>query len=178
MHNPRRRFVAVGAAVLAASPLWAAPVAATGTTVHCYVMLTGRVSPAGELDHTPMRCLGTYAEVVTAIQSGGAGRTANAGAPAPATPATSSSFVIGTHYDGHGFTGSSFSVGGSSCIGGWLNTPSGWNDRISSTINGCYRVRHWENANLGGSAFDTLGAGGDITGYMDNRTSSIQYYGS
>ena len=176
MHNPAHRFLALGAVLLAASPLSARPAAASAAERHCYVMLTGAVSKVGELDHTPMRCLGTYSEVVAAIRGGGVDRSPQAAAPA--APAVATDFVIGTHYDGHGFTGSSFSVGGSSCIGGWLNTPAGWNDRISSTINGCYRVRHWEHANLAGASYDTLGAGGDINGYMDNRTSSIQYWGS
>lgn len=89
-----------------------------------------------------------------------------------------SDFIIGTHYEHANLGGSSFSVWGSACTGGWLNVPSGWNDRISSTANGCYRVRHWEHVNLSGAQFDTFSPWGNITGVMNDKTSSIQYYGS
>jgi hypothetical protein len=90
---------------------------------------------------------------------------------------TNSTFIIGIHYDGLGFTGSSFSVVGSDCAGGWLNTPAGWNDRIRSTVNGCPRIRHYDGANLTYDVYgaqDSYGGGGNLT-TLDRHTSSLQY---
>lgn len=42
-------------------------------------------------------------------------------------------FIIGVHYEDHDLQGSSFSVQGDDCSGGWLNVSSNWNDRVSST---------------------------------------------
>lgn len=103
---------------------------------------------------------------------------------ADVTPATAgrylalANFVLGVHYDGASGTGTALTVTGSVCGGGGLNVPTAWNDRISSTWNGCPNIVHWEHFGYAGSAFTTLGAGNliNITGYMDNRTTSIKYY--
>jgi hypothetical protein len=38
---------------------------------------------------------------------------------------------IAVHYDGFNLTGSTLSIIGGACTGGWLNVPNNWNDRIS-----------------------------------------------
>jgi hypothetical protein len=88
--------------------------------------------------------------------------------------ALASTFTLATHYDGAGFSGASTSVVGSDCNGGWLNTSSTWDNRISSTKNGCPRVRHFDGDNLTGSSESTTGGGGNL-GALNNRTNSIQY---
>jgi hypothetical protein len=86
--------------------------------------------------------------------------------------------VIGVHFDASNGSGASLTVNGSNCIGGGLNVSLSWNDRISSTLNGCPTIIHYENTNYAGSTFTTFGAGNTtpILGYMDNRTSSIKYF--
>ena len=81
---------------------------------------------------------------------------------------------IGIHYDGYGYTGSSLTVVGADCTGGWLNTPAGWSNRISSTMHGCPRIRHFDGYNLVSPEQTTLAPGANLLA-MNNRTSSIQY---
>lgn len=92
----------------------------------------------------------------------------------------SSSFVLGTHFDGYNGSGSSISVVGNSCTGGWWNTSSAWDNRISSSYNGCYRLRHFDLPNKAGDRYDTTGVGqtDNLSAAMNNRTESVAYYGS
>ena len=85
-----------------------------------------------------------------------------------------SDFIIGIHYDGLNWTGSTMTVVGSNCSGGWLNVSDAWNNRIRSTQNGCYRIRHFDGYNLTGSFEATFSPGANLT-FMDRNTSSIQY---
>ena len=45
---------------------------------------------------------------------------------------------------------------GADCTGGWLNTPAGWSNRISSTMHGCPRIRHFDGYYLVGPEQTTL----------------------
>ena len=125
---------------------------------HCVLVVIGQ-APDGELRTEPLVC--------------SASRPAALRRAAPATP-LAADFAIGVHYDGAGFTGSSVTVVGSSCIGGWLNLPAAWNDRISSTLNGCPQIRHFLHVNLAGTSASTFSPGGNL-GALSNEASSIQY---
>lgn len=93
--------------------------------------------------------------------------------------AAMSTFTLGTHYDGFNGTGSSISVVGSSCTGGHWNTTPSWDNRISSSYNGCARLRHYDFPNKGGSAENTYGAGTtDNLGPLNNKSESISYHSS
>ena len=82
---------------------------------------------------------------------------------------------LATHYDGFNGGGSSITVYGSTCVGFW-NTWTSWDNRISSTYNGCYKTRHYDLANLRGSSIAFYGFYlWNITGFMNNRTESISY---
>jgi hypothetical protein len=83
-------------------------------------------------------------------------------------------FPIGVHYDGAGFTGSSVTVVGSACTGGWLNLPGSWNDRIASTLNGCPTIRHFQHVYLTPPSVTTHLPGGNL-GSLSDEVSSIQY---
>jgi|FLYL01.1.fsa_nt_gi hypothetical protein len=134
---------------------------------HCLVQVIGQ-SPLGELTTGPPECYSAQAEVaarVAAITEGSR------------SVASTSSFLLATHYDGSNQQGASFSVIGSSCTGGYLNLDAKWNNRISSTANGCPRIRHYEYPSLQGSWADTLAPGGNLPVWIDNQTSSIQYLG-
>jgi hypothetical protein len=90
-----------------------------------------------------------------------------------------STFTLGRHYDGFNGTGSSIRVVGSSCTGGYWNTSSSWDNRISSLYNGCEHLRHWDDPYMLGAAENTYGAGTtDNLSYLDNRTESVSYYSS
>lgn len=114
---------------------------------HCWIEVTGQLR-SGELVTTEPDC-----------ETGG-----------PLTDSTR----IAAHFEYAGYTGAYLDVYASGCTGGWMNLPANWNDRISSTFSGC-TVKHYEHQNLGGSVFTTYQWGGNITGYMDNRTSSTRY---
>lgn len=89
-------------------------------------------------------------------------------------------FILGTHFDGYNGSGSSISVVGDSCTGGWWNTSSTWDNRISSSYNGCYRLRHFDYPNKAGDRYDTTGVGqtDNLSAAMNNRTESVAYYSS
>jgi hypothetical protein len=90
-----------------------------------------------------------------------------------------STFTLGTHYDGANGTGSSVSVVGTSCTGGHWNTPSTWDNRISSSYNGCARLRHWDLPDKSGASQNTYGAGTtDNLTSMNNKTESVSYHSS
>lgn len=136
---------------------------------HCVVHVVDRTSQ-GELIVSDPSCYPTFDEAMRAegVDAWGI----DAASVDAAT--TTTTFTIGTHYDGANFTGSSMSVVGSDCAGGWLNVSASWNNRISSTVNGCPRIRHYSGYNLTGSTQDTYAPGGNLTA-LDNQTSSIRY---
>jgi hypothetical protein len=77
------------------------------------------------------------------------------------------------HYTGSNFTGSTLSIVGDSCSGGWLNMPTGWANVISSTASACFVV-HFDLYYLAGDTQSTSNPGGNLT-VMDNRTNSASY---
>ncbi len=88
-----------------------------------------------------------------------------------------SSFTLGIHFDGFNGSGSSITVAGASCTGGWWNTGSIWKNRISSSWNGCYRLKHHDKPNRVGITESTIGGGRvhNLT-VLNNRAESISYW--
>jgi len=82
------------------------------------------------------------------------------------------STTIAVHYTNANWTGSSFTVLGNGCTGGWLNLPSDWVNVISSTSSSC-TVSHYDFFYLGGTN-EVLFGSGNLT-YMNDRTNSVQY---
>lgn len=144
--------------------------AASSGERHCLLTVTGK-DANGTFQTTPMRCFKTYNEVLAAR---GLGREAY-GTSATALQAQLT-WAIGIHYEHENYGGSSFTVSGSDCKGGGLPVPSGWNDRISSTLNGCGSIVHYQHINYSGATFTTSGGGGNITGSMNDQTSSLRYF--
>lgn len=95
----------------------------------------------------------------------------------PKTTTTSSTFTLGRHYDGYSGTGSSIRIVGGDCTGGWWNTSSWWDNRISSSYNGCARLTHWDYPNKLGTSESTYGSGTtDNLSYMNNKAESVSYH--
>jgi hypothetical protein len=91
--------------------------------------------------------------------------------------ASSSTFTLGRHYDGFNGSGSSVRIVGSSCTGGYWNTSSSWDNRISSSYNGCSHLKHWDWPYKNGTAESTYGSGTtDNLSYMNNQTESVSYH--
>lgn len=88
-----------------------------------------------------------------------------------------STFTLGIHYDGANGTGSSITVVGSSCTGGWWNSPTWFDNKTSSSYNGCHKLRHYDKPSKGGMGFSTytVGQTDNIASYMNNRTESVSY---
>lgn len=165
-------------------PISAAPAgaAAPDHQTHCVVEVVAQTAD-GELLTGPADCYPTFAEAM-AVASGGRLRllAATPGSVVLTDEAIAesvSSFTLGIHYDGASGSGSSISVVGSSCAGGYWNTSSSWSNRITSSWNGCARLRHWDGPSKTGSYQDTSGVGTtDNLTTMDNRTESVSYHSS
>lgn len=166
----------VGVTILASAGQDPAAQARAGES-HCVVAVTDQ-KPDGELVLSSPTCFDRLADAIeyashpTAID--------RADSLASSQLLLGGTFTLGTHFDGYNGTGSSISVVGSSCTGGWWNTSSAWDNRISSSYNGCYRLRHYDYPNKAGDRYDTTGVGqtDNIYGGMNNRTESVAYYGS
>jgi hypothetical protein len=167
-----KRVIAV-ALVAASIGLLAVPTAsaAKGPSLDQCVVHVLRTTSTGELKLSAPNCYPTRSEAMAAEHVGAWGVGASARAAV-----TNTTFTIGYHCDGYDLTGPCTSVVGTGCTGGWLNTSTAWNNRISSTENGCPTVRHFDGANLTGASVNTTGVG-SYTNLVtfNNKTSSLQY---
>jgi hypothetical protein len=172
--------VATTVTSLAQPAIAAMPEPGQGAESHCVIDVIGELSD-GEFIVSEPRCYSTFAEAVTDASNGQMGVSPDTRGAAlfgdEQLAVTYSTFTLGTHFDGANGSGSSISVVGSSCGGGYWNTGSSWANRISSTWNGCGRLRHYDNPAKGGLAENTYGAGTtDNLGTLNNRTESVSYH--
>jgi hypothetical protein len=149
---------------------------------HCVVVVVDE-TPDGELVTSRPVCFPTLLESQVAIEAGLIGTPGLALESATSGEGPASmllSFTLGTHFDGVNGTGSSISVVGTACSGGWWNTGAGWANKISSSWNGCYRLRHFDSPNRVGSSADTIGVGStsNLPPVMNNKTESVSYLSS
>lgn len=163
----------IGVGVTLSAFLLVPPVGSTGAPEHhCVAFVLGE-DPGGELILSEPECFSTYSQVHDRI-----GDAVEVGFDRfNERPALKATFTLGRHFDGANGSGSSISIVGSSCTGGFWNTGSGWANQISSSYNGCARLRHFDLANKAGSYEDTFGAGqtDNLIG-MNNKTESVAYY--
>lgn len=170
--------IAVGLLALVASPARGS----ASEETHCVVHVVGQAS-SGELIVFQPTCYDTLADAMS-VASGGqvTASMVPTGEELVADPASGSmlsTFTLGIHFDGANGSGSSISVVGSSCVGGYWNMGATWANRISSSWNGCYRLRHHDSPNKVGTYADTVGSGThNLPSFMDNRTESVSYWGS
>ena len=174
--TPRRRRVL---ALTLASALVLSVVVSVGTASaakaaeHCLARVIGQ-SETGELQLSTPVCYATYADVLANV--GGSASAKRAGSGGGMTTMSGGTFILGTHYDGSGWSGSSFSVEGVDCYGGYLNLTGWWANRVSSTYNGCPSIGHHYWPNLGGASETTSGFGANLTS-LNNLSESISYSG-
>lgn len=150
--------------------------------LHCLVEVEGQES-SGELIVSEPVCFASFEEAMTVASNGLINiEQAPKGEELFSDPVAGSllsSFTLGTHFDGLNGSGSSISVVGSSCTGGYWNTGASWANRISSSWNGCYRLRHHDGPNKTGTYADTVGSGThNLPSYMNNKTESVSYWSS
>lgn len=150
---------------------------------HCVVTTVGQQSD-GELITTDAECFDTFAEAMVSASKGTLRLPANASGSVLFTDsgvsALASTFTLGIHFDGYSGTGSSITVVGSSCTGGYWNTPAWFDNRISSSYNGCARLKHYNYANRSGYMTATTGAGttDNLPYWANNKTESVSYHSS
>jgi hypothetical protein len=139
---------------------------------HCLARVVGK-SAAGELQLSAPACYATYSAVLAnAGGSVGAKSTGSEGA----TTMSGSTFILGSHFDGAGYSGASFSVEGVDCYGGYLNLTGWWANRVSSTMNGCATISHFVWPDLVGGSENTTGVGANLTS-LNDLSESIRYAG-
>jgi hypothetical protein len=171
-------FVQVLAGVVLASSFGSVPSA--DKEQHCVVEVVGE-SKSGELITTEPVCFSTFSDAMRSASGGELILPRNvdgdivlsSGDIAQAV----SSFAIGVHYDGYNGSGSSITITGSNCSGGYWNATGFWKDRIRSSYNGCPKLRHYTNKNRQGSSQTTSPAGQthNLGSTLAGRVESVQY---
>ena len=165
----------VGALLAVAAPARAA----TGDVEegrHCVYQIVGE-RPTGEFVIGSVQCFDTFSAATFSATGGSVRLPADMGPDAYARSAiVAATFTLGIHYDYYNGAGTSKTVVGSSCSGGYWNTPSSFSNRISSSYNGCRTLVHYDDPGMGGSSATTVGAGQvhNLT-WFNNRTESIRY---
>ncbi|HLF44435.1 MAG TPA: hypothetical protein VJA46_13060 [Acidimicrobiia bacterium] len=148
---------------------------------HCVVVVVSQ-EESGELIVTDPVCYPTLEGALAAASHGRLGDDVSSWAEFLSDHGLDvvvSSFTLGTHFDGANGTGSSISIVGTECTGGYWNTGASWANRISSSWNGCYRLRHHDSPGKTGSSADTVGAGThNLPAAMNNKTESVSYWSS
>lgn len=177
MSHHLRRTAAIGLVLAATTALVGTGVPSAGASTsrsqqpatHCYVEVIGQ-HPDGEYILSEEECYTEFSGAMAALGLG-----ADLETPEAARDAAASLLAtLAIHYDGN-FTGSSISVSGVNCAGGYINLSLAWDNRISSTISTfCGRIRHWTGLSTSGSFQDTL-PNGILSAPVNNNVSSIQY---
>ena len=142
---------------------------------HCVVHVVGQAAGGRYLLDEPT-CYPTLAEALTDA----GGRVPVRAGSHDLTTAEAAEVVqaasrnIGIHFDGANRTGSSITVTGADCGGGYINLSSSWVNRISSTLNGCPTVNFWNGFDKTGSVEQT-GFSSENLGALNNAANSIGY---
>jgi len=149
---------------------------------HCVLRVLGQTD--GELLLSPPECYQTLAAALEAASGGTLTLDPDFSGAQLLVDGSLGQFALastlGVHFDGLNGTGSSISVSGAGCTGGYWNTGAGWANRISSSWNGCYRLRHHDLPNAAGSSGDTVGVGSthNVPSSINNKAESVSYWGS
>ncbi len=116
---------------------------------HCVLVVVDQAT-SGELTTAPPVCFGTLAEALEY-----AGDTPLRRDDASSDELAAASSVLGTHFEHQDRTGSSITISGSTCSGGWVDLSATWINRISSTRNGCSTVTFFDGFATSGSSEQT-----------------------
>lgn len=158
----------VGALALTALPAGASrPTGPSKEPVetHCLINLVD--DTRGESGSGSEICFDTEREVDEYINGGGL---------ASASAARYGSNVIGKHYKGKNYGGSSVTIVGTTCAGGvWWPTGS-WNNNIESAKYYCggSPTRFYDSSSCSGSNKSTY-SNKSTLGWMNNKTSCVRY---
>lgn len=171
-------------ALTVATPLAAATGAAAEERKqldHCVMEVAGQAD-SGILVEQRTECFATFSEAMASV---GLPYDSPEDLPAPGTDenarfgsglsaAARSSGPLATHFDASNLTGTSITVTGADCGGGWLNLSTAWANRISSTYNFCSQVVFYDGIDKTGASRST-GANGWSLGTFSDRAESVMY---
>jgi hypothetical protein len=192
-HPPvaKRRTTAVAALTLATALVAVVPAVAQtaepAAEEHCVAVAVDTAND-GRLVLDEPECFSSAAEaseatedalVTLAASNRLAARSAVADDSGGKQVAQALSKTLGIHYDGSGGSGSSITIVGSACTGGYWNASATWKNRINSSYNGCGRLKHYDKPSMVGMMYTTLGVGTtDNLGWFANMTESVSYHAS
>jgi hypothetical protein len=141
-----RTVATIGAAALISAMLAAAvPSPAAAEDVHCTITITGQ-KRNGQYTTSPVDCSGGGFTILS---------------------------TIAVHYVDANFGGSSLTVMGGACNGGWLDLPAAWDNVVSSTWSIC-TTTHYDGDNLNGSSETLFAFGGNLSS-LNDRAESVRY---
>ena len=160
------RLVALAAAGLGALSLAAPAAAAAPAEQHCVVDVIGQEAD-GELELSKPECF-------RSTRPGDEpGRRPGRSPPRHRRPRWRWRASSPCTTTGANFTGSTLTVNGTTCGGGYTNLVIAWRNRISSSLNGCSVVRFYDGLNKTGQVETQFGSGN--LGALNNRADSVQY---
>lgn len=169
---------ALAVAALTTGTLATAPMAAAQSQdpaeEHCLVNVLGQEANGRYLTDEPT-CYPTFAEVLAAIGGGSGARSARSAVLGAPIFAPMSSTLLARHFDGANQTGSSITVNGVACDGGYVNLSSTWVNRISSATNSCPNVNYYDGFDKTGSSEFTSGLGNKSLSTLNNAANSVGY---
>lgn len=149
-----------------------------GEFIHCAASLSPDPSGSGLLVPGDETCFQDADDAMEFALGGGPGAAAQAQAAAAGVVPDG---LIAIHYELPGFRGASLALAGVDCAGGGVTLTGGvWDNRISSTANGCSQIEHYDISSdfvFEGDLETTTGPGGNLS-TLDNRTSGILYKGA
>lgn len=168
--TPRRLLAALAVcagtlALPAVSPAGAQPTRGD----HCVLTVIGQ-RRSGEYI-TTTACYDTFPDAMASV-----GITTNAKHPRDFhySPMSGDPTIIAIHYDYFGLSGPSVSVAGTTCSGGYVNLPTVWRNRVSSTYTAvCSTIVHFDGLNKTGAS-EALYQSGNLD-LLNNKADSIQY---
>lgn len=165
-----RTTTVVAAAAVVATSVVASPAGGDETEVeeHCVVHVIGQ-EESGEYLLDEPDCYPTLEEALAA--AGGQGQRAHFGAT---SAAQTSSISLAVHFDGANYTGSSITVSGAACDGGYVNLSSAWINRISSTWNACPIVNFFDGYDKSGT-YESTSSGAHNLATHSNLANSVGY---
>jgi hypothetical protein len=174
-------------AVLAAAiPLVAPPVAAAAMaepstpSVYC----TTHELTAEQIDAGAISEIACYPTLESSLEAAGLEVPDGVDGPTALAAQAEAGGVVAVHYMSSSGSGDYLTVLGNGCDGGGLSFAAGdkWNDAIVSTRHRlCSQVKHFSDANYGGSIQNTYGYNGQLnvlSSPLARQVSSIRYYGT
>jgi hypothetical protein len=146
---------------------------------HCVVNVEGQKAD-GELITSQPRCFSRFSDAMDHATGGKVHLARSAQGSVmfedAQVSAQASSYTIGIHYTGYNGTGSSITITGSDCNGGYWNATGYWVDNIRSSYNGCPVLVHCDEINLGGHCVATSPIGQIRNlGTLAGKVRSVEY---